>query len=235
MKLIIEPDADSLSHSTAAIVLGTMLADRRTNLSLTAGATPVGTYAIVAPTMAGNPSAYADAHFYNFDEIALADPATTVTLAQLQEQLYGPAQIAPANIHALGLTNGDEIRADLRRHGGLDLVLMGLGADGHFCGNMPGVTRFNEDIYTYEIVESLPWYEKVLEMADPPPTAVITFGAQMILSARRAVLIVIGQAKAEALAAALQGEIDPELPASVLQLHHNLVVIADEAAASRLA
>ncbi len=234
MKVIIEPDADALSRSTAAIVLGTMLQDRRTNLSLTAGETPVGTYAIVAPAMAANPDAYAEAHFYNFDEIAMPDPAARVTLGALDEQLYRPARIAPDNIHALDLDNADEIRADLRRHGGLDLVLMGLGADGHFCGNMPGVTRFNEDIYTYDIVDSLPWYADVLAMSDPPASAVVTFGAQLILRARRAVLIVIGEGKAEALAAALHGEIDPELPASVLQLHPNLVVIADEAGASRL-
>lgn len=234
MKLIIEEDAASLARTTAAIVLGTMLQDRRTNLSLTAGSTPVGTYAIVAPAMAANPDAYVDAHFYNFDEVPVAGQERGLTMTALHEQFYNPARVSPENLHLLEPGRADSIRDDLRAHGGLDLVLMGLGADGHFCANMPGVTRFGDDIYSYDVHEGLPFYEHVRHLSDPPPSHVITFGAPMILSARRAVLIVSGASKAEALAAAVHGEVDPMLPASVLRLHANLTVIADRAAASRL-
>lgn len=234
VKLIVEENAAALSRTTAAIVLGTMLQDRRTNLSLTAGATPVGTYAIVAPAMAANPDAFADAHFYNFDEVSVPGQEVGLTLSALQDQLYGPAGIQPSNLHNLDLDNADAIRDDLRRHGGLDLVLMGLGTDGHFCGNMPGVTQFGADIYTYDVHEDLPFYEDVKHLTDPMPDRVVTFGAPMILRARQAVLIVTGEAKAGALASVLGDDIDPALPATVLRLHSNLVVIADRAAASRL-
>lgn len=234
MKLIIEEDAEALSRTTAAIVLGTMLQDRRTNLSLTAGATPVGTYAIVAPAMAANPAAFAEAHFYNFDEVPVHGQDLGMTISALRDQLYGPAGIMPDNLHVLDLDNADAIRDDLRRHGGLDLVLMGLGTDGHFCGNMPGATRFGEDIYVYDVHEGLPFYEGLAKVAEHMPDRVVTFGAPMILRARQAVLIVTGESKADALATVLGSDIEPSVPATVLRLHSNLVVIADRAAASRL-
>lgn len=234
MKLVIEEDAAAVSRTAAAIVQGAMLEDRRVNVSLTAGATPAGTYEIIAPAIAANPAAYANVHFYNFDEVPVRGQELGLTMTALRAQIYGPAGIPDENLHVLDMQSADAIRDDLRAHGGLDLVLMGLGADGHFCANMPGVTRFGEDIYTYEVHEGLPFYEDVRHLSDPPAEEVVTFGAAMIQRARRAVLIVTGEGKAPALAAALQGEVTESLPASVLQLHPNLVVIADRAAARRL-
>lgn len=238
MKLVIEDDAAALSRTTAAVVLGTMLQDRRVNLSLTAGATPVGTYALVTPVLAANPEAYANVHFYNFDEVPLPGSDRGLTMSALDTQLYGPAAIRSENLHVLDPGTADAIRADLRAHGGLDLILMGLGADGHFCGNMPGLTRFDADIYQFSIEPHLPWYpDFAATFTDPSsvPTEVVTFGAPMVNRAERAVLIVTGESKAEALAETVTGPVSADVPATVLRTHPNLLVIADRAAASRLA
>lgn len=191
MKFVIEDDYAALSRTTAAVLVGAMLQDRRVNLSLTAGATPAGAYQLLAPLLAARGGDIADVHFYNFDEIPNGT-SRGVTRTSLDNELYGPAAIDEANIHGLTLDNVEEIRADLRRHGGLDLVLMGLGGDCHFCGNMPGVTRFDRDIYVYDIRPDLPWYSMVESMGDPAPEQVVTFGAPMILRAKQAVLIVSG-------------------------------------------
>lgn len=237
MKLVIEDDAQAVSRTAAAVLLGTMTHDRRVNLSLTAGATPVGTYALVAPVLAGNPSAYRNVHFYNFDEVPLIGSDRGMTMAALHEQIYGPASISAENLHELNPATADHIRADLASHGGLDLILMGLGADGHFCGNMPGVTRFDADIYQYQITSDLPWYADIaglFEDAASVPSELVTFGAPMVNRAKRAVLIVTGAGKADALTAALTGPVTPDLPASILQTHPDLLVIADRAAAAQL-
>lgn len=234
MRLVIEDDATALSRTTTAVLLGAMLRDRRVNLSCTAGATPAGTYALLAPLMAARPETFADVHFYNFDEGPIPGQPEGMTMTALREQLYAPAAVPEANIHPLTLETADAVRADLRAHGGLDLMLMGLGADCHFCGNMPGVTRFDQDVYTYDVHPGLPWYDWAVAHG-PLPDRIVTMGAPMVLRARQAVLIVSGEAKAEALAETLTGPIGEDRPATVLRTHPDLLVIADRAAASLLA
>jgi 6-phosphogluconolactonase/glucosamine-6-phosphate isomerase/deaminase len=234
VRLVIEDDYAALSRTTAAVLTGALLTDRRVNMAWTAGATPKGAYEILTPWMAARPADLADVHFYPFDELPLPGRAEGVTLTHLRRDLYGPAGIAETNIHALAPDCADAIRTDLREHGGLDLMLMGLGADCHFCGNMPGVTRFDQDIYRYDIREDLPWYDLVAGM-DPAPTHVVTMGAPMVLRARRAVLVVSGSAKAEALAETLTGPIGEDRPATILRTHPDLLVIADRDAAALLA
>ena len=237
MKLLIEVDADAVSRTAAAVLLGTMTRDRRVNVSLTAETTPVGAYARVTPVLAANPKAYQNVHFYNFDEVPLVDSDLGMTMSALTELFYEPAGVHSDNLHELNLTSADGIRADLIAHGGLDLILMGLGDDGHFCGNMPGVTRFDADIYQYPITADLPWYPGFASLfadAASVPTELVTFGAPMVNRAQRAVLMVTGARKADALAAALTGPVTPDVPASILQTHPDLLVIADRAAAARL-
>lgn len=237
MKLVVEPDAETAGRTVAAMVLAATLHDRRVNLSLTAGATPVPVYRHLAAALLANPAAYADVRYYNFDEVPLPGARHGLTMGALHEQLYGPAGIAEHQLRELRIDTADEIRADLREHGGLDLILMGLGADGHFCANLPGTTRFDADIYTYPIEPSAPWYDDLVA-ALPPGTdtsaGIVTFGLAMVLSARQAVLMVTGEGKAEALAAALTAPVSPDLPATGLRLHPDLVVVADAAAAAGL-
>lgn len=233
MRLVIEDDATAVARTTAAVLLGTMLTDRRVNLSVTAGATPAPTYALLTPQLAAHPERFADVHYYTFDEVPLPGRDRGLTLSALDEAYFGPAAVAPGNVHALTPGNVDEIRADLRAHGGLDLMLLGLGADTHFCANMPGVTRFDADIYTYDVPTDQPW-SHLLSGFDPAPTEVVTMGAPMVLRARRVVLVVTGAAKAEALAEVLTGEIRPERPGTILRTHPDLLVVADREAAARL-
>lgn len=230
MKLVIEDDYAALSRTTAAVLAAAMLHDRRVNLSITAGATPAGAYRLLAPLLATRPADLDNVHFYNFDEIPNGTDRG-VTRTSLDQQIFGPAGIDESRIHGLTLDNADRIRADLREHGGLDLMLMGLGADCHFCGNMPGTTRYDADIYVYDVHPGLPWYH-LIEGMDPAPARVVTFGFPMVLRARQAVLIVSGAAKAEALAEVLTGPIGADRPGTILRTHPNLLLIADRDAAA---
>lgn len=237
MKIVIAQDYADLSRTAADIVLGEMLHDRRVNMALTAGASPAGTYEVVTAGMRRNPAAYADVHFYNFDEVPLRGRERGVTSCALHEHLYGPGGIAAANIHELTVDNHESVARELHGNGGLDLMLIGLGADGHFCGNMPYSTRFDQEIYTYELKDTYPWYEDALRLLPDPsevPSHVVTMGAAMLAKVRRLVLIVSGAAKADALAGMLNREISTEFPATILRTHPNLVVVADRAAASKL-
>lgn len=237
MKIVIVDDYQEMSRTAASIVLGEMLQDRRVNVSLTAGASPAGTYELVTEALRSNPAAYGDVHFYNFDEVPLSGQARGMTRSALDECLYGPSAIAEENIHELNLETADSIRQELRSNGGLDLMLIGLGADGHFCGNMPVSTRFDEEIYTYAIEDKYPWFAGLSQLMPEGaeiPSHVVTMGAAMLARVRRVVLIVNGTSKAEALAQMMSRDVSTDFPATILRTLPNLVVIADREAASLL-
>ncbi|MCX4775897.1 6-phosphogluconolactonase [Streptomyces sp. NBC_01264] len=237
MKIVIARDYEDLSRTAADIVLGEMLHDRRVNMALTAGASPAGTYEIVTERLRRNPGAFSDVHFYNFDEVPLAGREHGLTLSALHEHLYGPGGVPESHIHPLTVGNHASVARELHGNGGLDLMLIGLGADGHFCGNMPYATRFDQEIYTYELKDSYPGYEDALALLPDgceAPSHVVTMGAAMLAKVRRLVLIVSGAAKADALAGMLEREISSDFPATILRTHPNLVVVADREAASGL-
>ncbi|EAK8886699.1 glucosamine-6-phosphate deaminase, partial [Listeria monocytogenes] len=106
-----------------------------------------------------------------------------------------------------------------------------LGADGHFCGNMPTTTHFKNETYQVTVTGSEPWF--VPEMMQPGMTFV-TMGPASIMKVKHLVLIVNGEQKAQMVKQVLQGPVTETYPASILQLHPNLTVLLDEAAASQL-
>ncbi len=118
----------------------------------------------------------------------------------------------------------------IRKAGGIDLQVLGIGINGHIGFNEPG-TPFNTLTHVAELTESTREANaRFFSSMDEVPTHAISMGIKSIMHARRIILLANGEHKAEAVAAAVKGPITPELPASVLQLHPNVQFIIDEAA-----
>ncbi|MFP5597102.1 glucosamine-6-phosphate deaminase [Kluyvera sp. 142486] len=238
MKLIITEDYTEMSRVAAQHLLGYMSQPHQVNLAITAGNTPKGMYEHVTEAVKGKPW-YQHCYFYNFDEIPFRHkPGDGVTVTNLRKLFFTPAGIDEANIRKLTLDNFREHDARIAAEGGLDLVLMGLGADGHFCGNLPGTTRFHE--LTTEVPIEGAMVDIVVhgELGGDyslVPDSYVTMGPKSIMAAKNLILIVSGEGKAQALKQVLEGPVSETVPASVLQLHPSLTVIADKAAASALA
>lgn len=236
MKLILANDYEQMSQAAAQHLLSYMTRPGRVNLAITAGKTPKRMYELLIPMMKSKQGI--NSHFYNFDEIPFrGKTGDGVTITNLRRLFFTPAQIEEFRIHPLTVENYQQHDATLAAEGGLDLVVMGLGADGHFCGNLPGTTHFHE-MTTKVAIEG----EMVAMVAHGElggdfslvPDCYVTMGPKSIMAARNLLLIVNGAAKAQALKGALEGPVSERLPASVLQLHPSLTVIADNAAAAAL-
>jgi glucosamine-6-phosphate deaminase len=109
--------------------------------------------------------------------------------------------------------------------GGLDLTILGIGQNGHIAFNEPGTPLWS---WTHSI-----WLTESTLQANAeffkgtPPTKAVTMGIQTILGSKKLILMATGKKKANILARALRGPVTPEVPASFLQKHKNLLVMTD--------
>ena len=121
----------------------------------------------------------------------------------------------------------------LRAVGDVDLQLLGLGHNGHIGFNEPGES-FSTETHCIDLSEqTINANARFFETLDEVPRQAYTMGIKTIMSARRILIIVSGEDKAEIVKRAFFGPITPQVPASILQLHRNVTLVADEAALSK--
>lgn len=181
-------------------------------------------------------SHFSHVHFYNFDEIPYKhQQCEGITMSDLRELFFEPAAIQESQIHPLNDQNYEKQDERIQQEGGLDAVLLGIGVDGHYCGNLPGRTTINDGT-TKVNCDSLmkkrisPHFQNEEEI----PEFYVTMGPKSIMAAGQLILIANGQKKAAIMRQFIEGEISLDLPATILKLHPNLTVIIDREAESEL-
>ncbi|MGO2617595.1 MAG: 6-phosphogluconolactonase, partial [Lactococcus cremoris] len=133
MKKIITKDYATMSELAAAIVLDKMMQPKRVNLSLTAGNTPLGMYEILFDRLQKMNFDRSNIHYYNFDEVPLAGERYGLTMSALKMAFYDRVHIDDGNLHELNSQNNQVFDQKILQDGGIDLIVMGIGEDGHFC------------------------------------------------------------------------------------------------------
>ena len=158
--------------------------------------------------------------------------------ATIERQLAGPLGIPATNLFGPDVDDADldgaaqQYEQVIRSIGGVDLQICGLGQNGHLGFNEPG-SSFDSTTRVVELSASTRADNaRFFSRVDLVPHRAITQGLATILSASCIVLIVIGESKASALAACLDGRPTPKFPASILQRHPQVVIVADHAALS---
>lgn len=237
MKLMVERTHDDMSAVAASLLLGKMYRQGRVNMSITAGSTPATMYETMIPLVRGR--SYLDnVYYYNFDEIPLPGEEHGVTMSNLRRLYFEPAEIRSDRIVAFTPENYRSFMDMVRGQGGLDVMVMGLGADGHFCGNLPHVTEFADEVKRVSD-DATPTMRDILlgEVGGDEskrPSYYVTLGPRAVMETRELVMIASGVAKAAAVKGIVEGPVTLDLPASVLKLHPHFTLIVDEAAASLL-
>jgi glucosamine-6-phosphate deaminase len=115
----------------------------------------------------------------------------------------------------------------IRRAGGVDLQIVGIGRNGHLAFNEPGSPLDSRTRVVELTADTRAANARFFERADDVPREAMTQGVGTILEARRILLVADGDAKREALNAALHGPVTPQNPASALQLHPDVTVVTD--------
>ncbi|AEI64828.1 glucosamine-6-phosphate deaminase [Corallococcus macrosporus] len=211
-------------------------------LGLPTGRTPLNVYRALVELFTRGGLDWTQVRTFNLDEFlgVAADDAGSFR-AYMDRHLFQHVNLSAAHIHFLDGTAEDpeaecaRYEARLAEAGGLDLVLLGLGANGHLAFNEPAEglrarchrTRLSRQTREANLI-------LFGEDASSVPMEALTLGMASILQARQALLLAFGEAKAEAVRGMVEGPVSPRCPASFLQLHPDVEVWLDPAAARAL-
>lgn len=241
MRIIECPDYASMSRRAAAMIAAQVLLKPDCVLGLATGSTPVGAYRELVKWNREGLVSFKEARSVNLDEyLGLAPEHEQSYRRFMQENLFDHIDIVPENTHVLnGLAADpdaecaayDAMAASL---GGIDLQLLGMGHNGHIAFNEPG-DDFGLGAHVVTLSErTIDANRRFFASRDEVPRHALSMGIRSIMLARRILIIVSGEDKAEALAKAVSGPVTNEVPASVLQLHPDVTLVADSAALSAL-
>ncbi|TLG71519.1 6-phosphogluconolactonase [Culicoidibacter larvae] len=231
MKIILENSYEKLSETLAMIMISEMSKPGRVNVDFTDGVSPVGAYELVAKKVQEDPERYHNVHYYSHGESTY--PPKSVA-GMLKEQIFDPFMVPQENIHLIDVNDIYKQIHDIEAAGGLDLSVLGLGADAHFCVNFPDSTQFDKLIYKYE-PKDYDWYEETRKKYGIDAfSGMVTFGFKMVAKTRRVVMIVNGTNKAQAVKDMLTQPISTHYPATILRCLDNFTLILDADAASLL-
>jgi len=241
MKLIICDTPEAAAQAAAQFVIDRVNAKPAAVLGLPTGGTPLGMYAGLAKAVCEKRVCLSKVTTFNLDEycgLPASDPQSYATF--MNTHFYAPCGLSAPQSH---IPNGEAPDPDaealaydnaIRAAGGLDLQVLGIGHNGHIGFNEPGTpadSRTHAVLLTEQTRQANARF--FASLADVP-TRAISMGIGTILEAREILLLANGADKAEILAATLRGPVTPDNPASFLQNHPDVTVIADAAAAARL-
>lgn len=243
MEIIIQPDRESASLLTAAKIARLVREKPQAVLGLSTGGSPLRVYQELVRLHREGRADFAHVTTFNLDEylgLPGAHPASYRHF--MQEHLFQHIDIAPGNTHIPdGLTPGEEVpeacrqyEETIRRAGGIDLQLLGIGVDGHIGFNEPSSSLASRTRIKSLTEQTLQDNLRFFQPGEHVPRHVITMGVGTIMEAREIVLLAFGANKAEAVAATVEGPITASVPASILQMHPAAKIILDEEAACLL-
>ena len=239
MKIIKAKDYEDMSRKAANIISAQVILKPDCVLGLATGSTPIGAYKQLAAWYEKGDVDFAEVSTYNLDEyrgLSHDDPQSYHYF--MRENFFDHINIDLNNTHvpdgsnpdaAAACSEYDKIVADA---GYPDLQLLGIGNNGHIGFNEPD-DHFSKGTHCVDLTEStIQANKRFFEKVEDVPTQAYTMGIKNIMQARKVLLIVSGEGKAEILDKVLYGPVTPQVPASILQLHNDLTVVADEAAMS---
>jgi glucosamine-6-phosphate deaminase len=234
-------DYAEISRFAAEEILAGWRKNPRIVLGLATGATPVGMYRELVKQYRENNLDFSGITTFNLDEYYPIAPEHPQSYRHfMQEQLFDHVNIKPEQTH---IPNGaaDDVEQECSRYeaalkasGGIDIQVLGIGENGHIGFNEPG-TSFESGTHKVKLAEStIQANSRFFKDESQVPRYALTMGIRTIMASRKILLLASGERKAKAVAAMVQGPVTEDVPASILQRHPDVLLIADKAAAGLL-
>ena len=238
---MIQRDPDAVASLVAGAIDRLVSSKPHAVLGLATGSSPLGVYEeLVRRHRAGTLSFSRTTAFLLDEYIGLPADHPESYRAFIARHFSALVDIDPHNVHVPDGAAPDieaacaDYEAQIRKAGGIDLQLLGIGADGHLGFNEPTSSLASRTRVKTLTEQTRKDNKRFFGDLDEVPRHVLTQGIATILEARHLVLIATGASKADPIARAVEGPLAAMCPASAIQLHRRVTVVVDEAAASKL-
>ena len=237
MRLIKAKDYQEASRQVANIISAQVILRPDSVLGLATGSSPIGAYRQLIEWYNKGDVDFSRVRSVNLDEYVGLAPSHEQSYAYfMYHNFFDHINIKPENVHlpdGLDLDaegQGKKYDALIRSLGGVDLQLLGIGRDGHIGFNEP-CGEFVKGTHCVELTQDTREANaRFFGSIDLVPKTAYTMGILDIMQARRVVMIATGSSKAAILKDAFWGPVTPQIPASILQLHPDFTLVADEEA-----
>ena len=240
MEIVILPTGDEVGRAAAAKIAHLVARKPRAVLGLATGSSPLAIYAELAARRTEGLDFTGVSGFALDEYVGLPTSHPQSYASVIRTTVTEPLGLDPAHVHVPdGLADDIEAacagyEAAIRDAGGVDLQILGIGANGHIGFNEPTSSFASRTRIKTLAPRTREDNARFFDSLDEVPTHCVTQGLATIQEARELLLVAQGAQKAGAIAAAVEGPLSSMVPASILQWHPRATVILDEAAASGL-
>lgn len=237
LKVIKARDYKDMSRKAANIISAQVILKADSVLGLATGSTPIGAYETLVHWCDKGDLDFAKVRTVNLDEyVGLEGTHDQSYRFFMNMNLFNKVNINKDNTYVPNGANPDGEAECQRYHdiiesmGGIDLQLLGIGNNGHIGFNEPA-DDFPVMVHKVELTEStIQANSRLFDSIDEVPRYAYTMGIGEIMSAKHILIIASGTAKAPIIKELIEGPVTPKVPASILKLHNNVTLIADEEA-----
>lgn len=241
MKIYKAKDYKDMSRKAANIISAQVIMKPNCVLGLATGSTPIGTYDQLVEWYNKGDLDFSEVTTVNLDEYKGLPRTNDQSYYYFMHQhLFDRVNIDPERTN---VPNGMEPDAEkecgryeelIRSLGGVDLQLLGLGHNGHIGFNEPG-EAFEKETHCVDLTEStIEANKRFFASADDVPKQAYTMGIKTIMQAKKILIVMNGENKADIVERAFFGPVTPEVPASILQLHNDVTLVGDKAALAKI-
>ena len=241
MKIYKARDYRDMSRKAANIISAQVIMKPNCVLGLATGSTPIGTYEQLVEWYRKGDLDFSEVTSVNLDEYkGLPRESDQSYYYFMNEHLVRHVNIDMNRTYLPDGMNMDSAAECARYNqiihdvGGVDLQLLGLGHNGHIGFNEPN-NAFEKETHCVDLTEStIEANKRFFASADEVPRQAYTMGIKTIMQARKILVVVSGEDKADIVRRAFFGPVTPEVPASILQMHNDVILVGDEAALSKI-
>lgn len=241
MRIYCAKDYKEMSRKAANIISAQIIMKPNCVLGLATGSSPIGTYQQLIDWYQKGDLDFSEVKSVNLDEYKGLKAENSQSYRYfMNKNLFQSVNIDLGNTYfPNGMAQNDI--AECKRYneaikslGGIDLQLLGLGHNGHIGFNEPNAA-FDKETHLVALTQStIEANSRLFEDVSEVPRFAYTMGIKSIMQAKIILVVVSGEDKADIVQKAFTGEVTPNVPASILQMHNNVILVGDEAALSKI-
>ena len=243
MQVIIYDDAQQVAQGAAVWVKTLIQQKPDTVLGLATGSTPISLYKELVEQHNKGELSFASVKSFNLDEYHQIEETNPQSYRSfMKAHLFDHVDIDQANTFLPTCAVGENPRAQglayeekIKQAGGIDLQILGIGANGHIGFNEPTSSLVSRTRIKTLTEQTITDNSRLFSADEEQPTMAMTMGIGTIMDSRYVLLMATGKNKAKAVLDTVAGPLSAMCPASVLQMHENAVILLDKEAASELA